>query len=65
MRKTTILKEAKDLTPTPTIPTMEEIMVEAGVGQPELMEMAKVVVPTMQDQPLWTKQMIVEGYMQL
>ena len=58
--KTRTLKEAKDLTPTLTMPTMEEVVVEAGVEQPELMEMAKVVMPTMQDQLLRMKQMIVE-----
>ena len=65
MGETKTLKEAKDLTPTPTMPTMEEGVVETRVEQPKLMEMAEVVVPTMQDQPLRMKQMIMEGYMQL
>ena len=52
MGETRTLKEAKDLTPTLIMPTMEEVVVEARVEQPELMEMAKVVVPTMQDQLL-------------
>ena len=65
MGETRTLKEDRDLTPTLTMPTMEEVVVEVGVEQPELMEMAEVVMPTMQDQPLRMKQMIVEGYMQL
>ena len=48
MGETKTLKEVKDK--TLTMPTREEVMAEEGVEQPELMEMAEVVVPTMQDQ---------------
>ena len=45
MEETRTLKEVKDK--TLTMPTREEVVAEEGVEQPELMEMAEVVVPTM------------------
>ena len=62
MGEITTLKEVKDKTPILTMPTREEVVAEVGVEQPELMEMAEVVMPTMQDQRLRMKRMIAEEF---